>query len=193
MLSSSLGSASRSDHLWMPRGKNDIYEWLSLNLSDDNVCFSWYMMLVYQAVISWLFLSVIFHVSICRAQSLTCKRCGCNQSSFLRCAEASNKDRKHLEYPSSENCLWSWCRETAANWAYILVLFFFYWEYMLILTLFPVFPGAKYFESWLEVWGPSLVVQWWWQNSKNHMVIHHEKHLFLHLLTHLFFMTACMR
>lgn len=71
--------------------------------------------------------------------------------------------------------------------------FFFYWEYMLILTLFPVFPGAKYFESWLEVWGPSLVVQWWWQNSKNHMVIHHEKHLFLHLLTHLFFMTACMR
>lgn len=38
-----------------------------------------------------LVLLVIFHASISRAQTSTCGRRGCNQSGFLRCAEASTR------------------------------------------------------------------------------------------------------
>lgn len=94
----------------------------------------------YHIVSSWLLFSlVIFHMSISRAQTLTCRRRGCNQSSFLRCAEASTRVfNTHVRIPIVRKfplklVQWHSCHPSTH-----FEVVFFPWEFTLILILFLV-------------------------------------------------------
>lgn len=126
--------------LWMPWGENGIDEYLPLNLPWRTCLFILGYDAGYHIVSLWLvFLLVIFHGSISRAQTLTCRRRGCNQSSFLRCAEASTRvSNTHVRIPVIRKfplklLQWHSCQQSIH-----FVAVFFPWEHMHILILFPV-------------------------------------------------------
>lgn len=114
-LASLLGSASGSHYLCMPWDEDDMHEWLPLSL--------WWEF-VLSASPMWRWLSCCHLPCISSAQTLACSKCGCNQSSLSKCAEASTRVLKtYIRIFNFIKFSVSRCSEVVAKWTYILRCF----------------------------------------------------------------------
>ena len=114
----------------------------------------------YHIVSSWLFFFCFSSSCISRAQSLICRRHGCNQSSFLRCAEASAWVLKScVRIPIFRKCSLKLKQWNNCQLSLCFGVVFLLWECMLILTLFPVSLAWKFSEL-VRVGGEVLLWSW---------------------------------